>query len=171
MGIGKSQLTGATGQYYVAYELSLHDLCATLTIGNAAGVDILVSKDQGLNSLSIQVKTSRNAWRRNRYGSEGYEWDVGSSVINKQSTSFWYALVNLNESKDGCKPEIFFVPSKWVAEFVKPTFSRKIYFLPMTASSLCKHKWENIRDCLDNKQDAIAFASTWPEDKLVRWGK
>lgn len=170
MGAGKSQYIGAAGQYFVAYGLSLRGANAWLTVGNAAGVDIMVSPDGGLSTLSIQVKTSRNAHRRNRYGSEGYEWDVGASVIGKQSPSFWFAFVNLQESETGWEPEVYFVPSKWVAEFVKPNWARFLYFLPGIGADLCRNKWELIPKFLSGDTSVANMASSWPEDKLVRWG-
>lgn len=170
MPAGRTQFTGASGQYFVAHGLSLRDLCATITIGNAPGIDILVSADGGLSTMGIQVKTSRNAYRSSRYGREGYEWDVGANVIGKQSAIFWYAFVDLQATDDGWNPQVYFVPSKWVAEFVQPDFSRYVYFLPMTAVDLCHNKWDNIKKVLEQEESILHFAATWPDDKLVRWG-
>jgi len=172
MSIGKSQFIGAAGQYYVAYGLSVREICASITVGNSPGVDILVSKDGGLKNVSIQVKTSRNAYRKKVYGREGYEWDVGKSVVGKQSPKFWYAFVNL-QSEDDLKwnPEVFFVPSKWVAEFVKSDWTRYLYYLPISAKELCYEKWDNIKRCLDDDQEVFEYSQSWPEDLLVRWGE
>ena len=85
MGTGKSQFTGTAGQFYVAYGLSIREINAAITLGNAPSVDLMASSSDGKRTLSIQVKTSRNAYRRNRYGHEGYEWDVSKSVINVSS--------------------------------------------------------------------------------------
>ncbi len=129
----------------------------------------MVASGSGEKSLSIQVKASRNSYRAKRYGSEGYEWDVGGGVIGKCHESLWYALVNLQERIDGWNPEVFFVPPLWVGSFVKPTFSRKIYFLPTTAHDITHERWDLLRKYL-NSEEAISWANTWPEDKLVRWG-
>ena len=72
----KSQFTGTAGEFYVAYQLTKREIHAAITLGNAAHVDILASSADGKRSLSIQVKTSNNAYRRKRYGYEGFEWDV-----------------------------------------------------------------------------------------------
>jgi hypothetical protein len=99
MAQGKHQFVGAAGQFYVAYSLAVRCINASLTLGNAPSVDILASSADGSRTLALQVKTSRNAYRGRRYGKEGcHEWDVGVSVIGKQSPSFWYALVDLRES-------------------------------------------------------------------------
>ena len=170
MAIGESQLIGAAGQYYVGYKLSENRLCAAQTIGNAVGADILVCDDKGLETCSIQVKTSKNAYRANRYGCEGYEFDVGASVIGKQSPNLWYAFVNLQQQEDSSfKPQVFIVPSKWVAEFVKPDFTRKLFFLSMAAADLCLERWDYILKTLQNDSKTQQFATTWANE-MVRWG-
>jgi hypothetical protein len=166
----RAQFVGATGQYYVAYELSSRNIIANITIGNAPGVDILATDLAGLNSIAIQVKTSRNAWRNNRYGSAGCEWDVNASAVGRQSVNLWYAFVDLQENQDGYAPRTFIVPSKWVAEFVLPGWSRNIFFLPQAAHSLTLNKWNLINGALENDEATILFASEW-STSLVRWGK
>lgn len=170
MAIGESQLIGAAGQYYVGYKLSENRLCAAQTVGNAVGADILVCDDKGLETCSIQVKTSKNAYRANRYGCEGYEFDVGASVIGKQSPNLWYAFVDLQQQEDAStNPKVFIVPSKWVAEFVKPDFTRKLFFLSMDAAKLCVERWDYILKTLQQDPDTITFATTW-SNTMVRWG-
>ena len=100
MPTGQSQFVGTAGQFYLAYSLSIRNINAGITLGNAPSVDVIASSDDGRYSLNIQVKTSRNAYRNNRYGHSGYEWDVGSSVIGKYRESFWYALIDLNEENN-----------------------------------------------------------------------
>ncbi len=136
MTTGKTQFVGTAGQFFVAYGLSVRQINAAITLGNAPSVDLMASSSDGKRTLSIQVKTSRDAYRRNKYGHEGYEWDVNKGVIGKHHESFWYAFVNLQESNESWDPQVFFVPSKWVAEFVTPDFSRYMYFLPTTAKDL-----------------------------------
>ena len=170
MAVGKSQFVGAAGQYYLSYGLAVREINASLTLGNAPSVDVLASSSDGRHVLSFQVKTSRNAYRRNRYGSEGYEWDVGSGVIGKHRESFWYAFVDLQEHEHGWNPRIFFVPSRWVAEFVKPDWTRSMYFLPITAQELTLERWDMVRGYLSGEENARVWANDWPEDKLVKWG-
>lgn len=169
MSKAKSQFVGATGQYLVAYELSSREIIANLTIGNAPGVDILATNSLGLKSISIQVKTSRNAWRNNRYGNSGCEWDVNASAIGRHSTSFWYAFVDLQEQNGAYNPRTFIVPSKWVAEFILPGWSRNMFFLPKGAMEVTINKWEYILGALEDNEDILHFASRWSE-RLVRWG-
>lgn len=175
MARGKSQFVGAAGQFYLSYGLAVREINASLTLGNAPSVDVLASCPDGRNLLSFQVKTSRNAYRRNRYGNEGYEWDVGAGVIGKHSKSFWYAFIDLQEKRGEDKreqwdPAVFFVPSRWVAEFVKPDFSRFLYFLPKSVENLTRERWDLVTDYLAAEKKAIDWANDWPEDKLVKWG-
>ena len=175
MATGQSQLVGAAGQFYVAYGLSIRNIIANITIGNAPSVDIIASSDDGRKSLSIQVKTSRNAYRNNRYDHAGYEWDAGASVIGKHSESFWYALVDLCENNGSWDPKVFFVPSRWVADFVKPTFSRKIYYLAAKTDlklvkDLTLDRWDLVNKYLNGEKEAIDWANNYPEDILVKWG-
>ena len=168
---GRAQFVGAAGQYYLAYSLAVRGINTSLTLGNAPSVDVLVSAADGLTSLSIQVKTSRNAYRRQRYGLEGFEWDAGASVIGKHSGSFWYAFVDLREEPKGWNPRVFFVPSRWVAEFVKPDFSRHLYFLPVTAQKLTEERWDLVKAYLANNDEAKEWAVAWPKELLCQWGK
>ena len=168
--MGKSHYVGASGQYYLAYALSVRQINASLTIGNAPSVDVLASSSDGKHTISFQVKTSRNAYRGNRYGHEGYEWDVGASVIGKHYQSFWYAFIDLQDSEEGWAPTVFFVPSRWVAEFVKPEWSRKMYFLPTRVKNLTSERWDLVEKYLAGEQSAIDWANTWPTDMLVQWG-
>ncbi len=170
MSKGRSQFVGASGQFYVAHQLTKHFIHASITVGNAPSVDIIAAKEDGSKSISIQVKTSQDAYRRNRYGREGCEWDVGAGVIAKYSPTLWYAFVDLKLGS-GNEPDVYIVPSFWVSNFVKPDWGRKMYFLPSSAWDMTKNKWELISSCLDNNPETELFSQTWPEDKLVRWGQ
>ncbi len=169
MAHGRSQFVGAAGQYYLAYSLAVRQVNASLTLGNAPSVDVLASSADGRRTLAFQVKTSRDAHRSNRYGREGYEWDVGAGVIGKHETSFWYAFVNLQEAGDKWAPHVFFVPSRWVADFVKPDWSRFRYFLPVTAHELTSERWDMVRGYLSDEPAALAWAEAYPEHLLCKW--
>jgi len=170
MTTGKSQFTGTAGQFYVAYGMSVRGINAAITLGNAPSVDLMAASADGKRTVSIQIKTSRNAYRRSRYGNEGYEWDVNKGVIGKHHQSFWYAFVDLQESEGAWNPQVFFVPSRWVAEFVKPDWGRFMYFLPIGVSDITLERWDILRDYLSENPDAILWANDWPEEKLVKWG-
>ena len=171
MAQGRNQFVGAAGQYFLAYGLAARQVNAGITLGNAPSVDVLASSSDGSRSLAFQVKTSRNAYRRNRYGCEGFEWDVGANVIGKHSEGFWYAFIDLGEQNiRSWSPKIFFVPSKWVAEFVKPGWSRYSYFLPKSVEHLTSERWDLVSGYLASDREAIEWAKSWPETMLVKWG-
>ena len=171
MARGRAQFVGAAGQFYLAYGLAVRQINASLTLGNAPSVDVLASSHDGYHSIAFQVKTSCNAYRRNRYGREGFEWHVGASVIEKHRESFWYAFIDLQEHEKRWDPRVFFVPSRWVAEFVKPDWSRYIYFLPTTVQHLTLERWDLVQNYLAGNKDAIDWANDWPEQILVKWGE
>ena len=54
------QLSGVSGEYYVAAELSRRGYLAAITLRNSENIDILVSNIQGDKLFSIQAKTTQN---------------------------------------------------------------------------------------------------------------
>jgi hypothetical protein len=142
------QFTGAAGAYLVAYNLSIRNLHAAITVGNAPHVDVIVSSSSGFRQLAIQVKTSRSAHRAKRYGFELREWDVGGSAVGNWSESFWYAFVDLNESGGGSSPQTFIVPSIWVANFVQKDWTRKMFMLRSSMWNDCCERWDRIEQFL-----------------------
>lgn len=126
MANAKSQFVGAAGQYYVAYGLSLRLLHATITIGNAMGVDILCSNSDGSRAMSIQVKTQSNA-AKNSYRETGFNWYVNPSSAGVFYPNLWYAFVDLRGNNDALAPNVYFVPSKWVGMFVMPSSNTEFW--------------------------------------------
>ena len=165
----KSQFTGTAGEFYVAYQLTKREIHAAITLGNATHVDILASSADGKRSLSVKVKTSSKAYRRKRYGHEGFEWDVNKAVIGKHSESLVYAFVDFKGDMND-QPDVYWVPSIWVANFVKPNWSRFMYFLPLSMKQESLNCWDLIDAYLKGDQHAIDWANSWPQDKLVQWG-
>jgi hypothetical protein len=110
----KGQLTGMTGVYLVAAQLSRHGFIASPTSRSARGADILVTDENCTRAFSVQVKTNN--------GNSSF-WLLNEHVKEMVSPTHVYVLVNLREPK---KPnEFYIVPSKIIAEktFVqeKPT--------------------------------------------------
>ncbi|RUA22437.1 hypothetical protein DSL92_05620 [Billgrantia gudaonensis] len=93
---------------------------ASLTVGNAPAVDIVAAKADGSRSLSIQVKTSRGACRRRRYGARRLRVGRGRQGLSASTTTLWYALVDL-QKRSGQPPRVSSMPSFWVSEFVLPS--------------------------------------------------
>lgn len=145
MNKGKSNYIGCAGEYFVAYSLSVRGHLVSITNGNVPNIDIIVTSIEESNFISLQVKTSRNAHRNNRYGREVWEWDVGPSSIGFKKDHFWYAFVDLKvDNQQNLLPDVFFVPSFWVATYVKPEHSRKMYLLPADAKKYTLNRFDLI---------------------------
>ncbi len=165
---GRAQFVGAAGQYYVAYCLTVRGYHAAITARNVPDVDILVSSVDGQKLLSVQVKTSRNAYRSKRYGYEVCEWDVGSSSAGKAIDNLWYAFVDLRESSDSSphvfSPHVFLVPSAWVGAFVQEDNTRKMYLLRSTLWPECEDRWDRIGKFLSADIETIKWCASVPEE-------
>ena len=57
-----------------------------------------------------------------------------------------------------------------MAQFVKPSFRRGMYFLPRKAEDITLERWDLVKSYLNGEKKAIEWATTWQEEKLVRWG-
>ncbi|MFA6328888.1 MAG: hypothetical protein WCY41_05570 [Candidatus Micrarchaeia archaeon] len=102
MSAKKGFITGMTGVYLVAAELSKHNIIATLTSRNAPGVDIISSTQDLKRVFNIQVKTnSKNA----------SFWLLNKDAKGTYSPNFVYVFVNLREGG----ADFYIVPSKKVS--------------------------------------------------------
>ncbi len=106
----KQQITGMTGVYLVAAELSTRGYVATPTSRNAQGVDLLVSDPDGQRSYAVQVKTNAVTFSF---------WLVGARAQQLRSRTPIYTLVNLRRTG----PEFYLVPSRTIAR--KTTVARQ----------------------------------------------
>jgi hypothetical protein len=98
------QLTGMTGVYLAAAELSNRGFIVSPTSRSARGADLLVT-DQGCQKAwSVQVKT--NAKKR-------WSWSLGSHDGGFRSDSHIFVFVNLKGDE---RPEYLVVPSGVVAD-------------------------------------------------------
>ena len=168
MAKGRSQFTGAAGQFFVAYGLTVREIHASQTIGNAPSIDIMAANSIGSKMLSIQVKTARWAGRR-AYGHDGFNWDVGANAIGKYTEAFWYAFVDLKEGKSGFNPDVYFIPSRWVGTFVEAGFSRAIFFLEQKVADKIRNNWHFVQQYLDGNPAIVAWANSLDED-FAWWG-
>ncbi len=107
-----SILSGVSGEYFVAAELSRQGYIASITLRNTKGIDILASNADASKSVSIQVKTNRG--RRKT-------WLLNKKAEDYYADNLFYVFVNL---KDGQQPDFYVVPSKVVAAQVKKEYAR-----------------------------------------------
>ncbi len=117
----KTALTGSSGTFFVASRLAYENFHAAVTLGNAPYVDIIVSSEDGLSTIALQVKT--NAWAKRTRGRgdqkvlHHLEWHIGERCGAVDDANFLFALVDLKEYSD--LPDIYFVPSTQIAAYFK----------------------------------------------------
>lgn len=103
-----TNLSGVSGEYFVAAELSRRGFITSVTLKNAKGIDILITDEKAQVFIVIQVKTNqktRKAW-----------------VLTEKSEKFhgdnlFYVFVNLNNF--GILPDFYVVPSIIVSKQIK----------------------------------------------------
>ena len=110
-------LTGVSGEYFVAAELSRRGYIASITLRNTKGIDILVSNESASRSVGIQVKTKRSKSIHSKHK----KWLLNKKAEDYHDKNIYYVFVNLKEA--GEKPEYHIVPSEKVAAYVKRTHS------------------------------------------------
>jgi hypothetical protein len=160
---GQSQFVGSAGQYYLAYSLTVRGFHAAITLGNVPDVDVVVANPDGSRLLAVQVKTSRWAYRPNRYGYEMREWHVGSSAVGRSAEGLWYAFIDLQETSAAERsPVVYFVPSLWVSSMVKHDWSLKMYMLRSVLWRDCEERWDRVSGYLGNDPDTMAWCRGVP---------
>lgn len=128
----KGQLTGMTGVYIVAAELSRRGFIACPTSRSARGADILVTDQNCKHACSIQVKTNaKNA----------SFWLLNPHTKEMVSPTHLYVLVNL--LKEGY--EFYITPSKIVARRMDGPITQgksTWYSISRDRVKEFKNKWE-----------------------------
>jgi hypothetical protein len=100
------QLTGMTGLYLVAAELSKRGYIASPTSRSAQGADLLVTDPDCRRTFSVQVKSNASTFNF---------WLMGKKNLHMRARSFIYAFVNLRKDYS----EFFIVPSDVVANNIQ----------------------------------------------------
>ena len=101
-------LSGTSGEYYAAAELSRRGFLATITNRNAERVDILAAKPRSGRALKIQVKTIQGAKAK---------WVLRDKSEEDYGPGFFYIFVRLGAI--GTRPDFHIVPSEVVARSVR----------------------------------------------------
>jgi len=102
-------LTGAAGEYYVAFRLTAMGYAVGLTPRRTASIDLIVANPNKRKSITIQTKTGSDAFvpRTKKYGPY-WHWRAGK--LRKPHESFFYAFVDLKNDPSQA-PDVFIVPS------------------------------------------------------------
>jgi hypothetical protein len=137
-GLIDSNITGATGEFYVAAEISKRGAIATLTVKNTPMVDVIATNLANGKSASIQVKTRSI---RNTQG-----WKL-TNKAETQSTikNHYYVFVNL---KQDSLPDYYIIPFN---EFGKMIIAKHKRWLAMKGRDGNPHKDNNIRNFKPDK--------------------
>lgn len=114
---GDKVLTGAAGEYYVAFRLAAVGYAVGLTTRGTRTIDLIVANVKTAKSIIIQTKTMLNASAGSKRDAEyWWKWRLGVSAKPVEDT-FFYAFVDLKD--DAAKvPDVFIVPSSEVGELV-----------------------------------------------------
>ena len=105
-------LSGISGEYFVAAELSRRGYVASLTLRNTRGIDILVSNSDATKSVGIQVKTTQG---------RGKEWVLNQKIEKETATNLFFVFIRLNDLD---APEYYIVPRGDVARFTRENHQR-----------------------------------------------
>ena len=113
----------------------------------------MVGDATGRAAVSIQVKTSRWAWRpfKRDPSKSHWEWDVGSRPLDSPpSDALFYAFVDLCCEGDlwAITPKVFVVPSQVVHSFLKPEWKRKMFWIFEGDKDKYQEAWKQITDRL-----------------------
>lgn len=103
-----NSLTGISGEYFVAAELSRRGFMASITLRNNDSVDIHASKLSNNKMFAIQVKTNQSGKR---------DWILNKKAELRKNENLFYIFVSLKSVSE--RPEYFIVPSKDVAKRVQ----------------------------------------------------
>lgn len=109
----ETSLVGVAGEYFVAAELSIRGLLASITLRNSRGVDIIASSSDASRSVSIQVKTSSG---------KAPKWMLSKNSESFASDTHFYAFVLLRGVGD--RPDFYVVPSRVVAKYIADSHRR-----------------------------------------------
>jgi hypothetical protein len=100
-------LSGISGEYFVAAELSRRGYVASVTLRNTKGIDILASNVNATKSVGIQVKTNQGI---------GKAWVLNKKVESETATNLFFVFVRLNGLGTA---EYYIVPRVDVAAFAR----------------------------------------------------
>ena len=146
-----NSIRGAEGVYRVAALLSRYNIHVVPTMGNASCVDLLAASEDGLKSISIQVKAAGDghADRSKKIGGRkiiGKYWILGKRAP-AWSNDLWYAFVDLGKETDH---PIYFIPSKWVAAFCSGIKNTRYFFMPSDVAQKAMKNIESLIKQINN---------------------
>ena len=138
-------ITGATGEFFVAAEISRRGAVATLTLKNTPKIDVLATNLESGKFANIQVKT------RSKDNRQGWKLASGVEEISKIQNHF-YVFVNLKEDKE--LPDYYIIPYNEFARFIRAKHKR---WMAMTDRNGKSHKDNTIRNFKPERANILFF--------------
>lgn len=140
-------LTGAAGEYYVAYRLSAEGYAVGLTTQGTAIIDLVVANPNTAKSIAIQTKTMENAFVRSKKYTPYWKWPVGKSCFEAHET-FFYVFVDLKNDPSQT-PDVFIVPSGEL-DSLSEEFQGWVWCNGINEETAPRYlnRWDIIRDAL-----------------------
>jgi hypothetical protein len=107
-------LTGAAGEYYVAFRLAAMGYAVGLTTRGVSTIDLIVANVKTSKSITIQTKTMLNAFTGSKRDNEyWWKWRLGISAKPVEDT-FFFTFVDMKGNAANV-PDVFIVPSTKVS--------------------------------------------------------
>ncbi|MBP6531801.1 MAG: hypothetical protein KA285_00880 [Bacteroidia bacterium] len=125
------QNIGNAGEYYIAFQLSLHNFITTITLGRAEKFDILTLSPSNQH-VKLSIKTTQRT--------DSISFPLSKKDELGASDDFFYAFVKFREEND---PDWWIIPSKRVNAVLQN--ASEIYFNTMTQKDGSKHNDKGIR--------------------------
>jgi hypothetical protein len=141
-------LTGAAGEYYIAFRLSALGYAIGLTPRGTRAVDLLAYNPETGKSITVQTKTMRKAFVEPKSGSY-WKWRI--SPPQQPRETLYYMFVNLKDDESKL-PDVFIVPSlklKTLINAVYPNYSGiAIYEREREKQKAYLNRWDIIKKAL-----------------------
>ena len=134
-------LTGAAGEYYVAFRLLAEGYAVGLTPRGTTSIDLIVTNPKTKETITIQTKTGRNAFIQNSKYGNYWKWRVGKP--REPHESFFYAFVDLKGDLKQT-PDVFIVPSKQLASLLSDEYPDWCNKINVNNESKYKNQWDII---------------------------
>lgn len=145
-------ITGASGEFFVAAELSRRNIIATLTIKNTPQIDVIATSLKNGMSANLQVKTKSE---RNKQG-----WKLNSKIdIPSEIKNHFYVFVDLHDPK--ALPEYYIIPNNIFANFSEKKHKT---WLSITGRDGKEHKDNSVRNFkpyTNDKAFAEKYRNNW----------
>ena len=101
------QLSGISGEYFVAAELSRRGFLAAITLRNSESIDILANSIVTNQQICFQVKTSQKKRK----------WPLSEKVEKDKSSNKIYVFVNLLD--ENSLPEFFLIDAISLSKIIE----------------------------------------------------